>query len=55
MRDEWDNKKAELEAQMSKMLGETWTFDVNPLAIYPYTEAGSYDKAILGNCIFEYV
>ena len=52
VRDSWENKKGEIEEQISTLLGEKWTFDINPLAIYPYAEEGSYGNTALGNCIF---
>ncbi|KFY39374.1 hypothetical protein V495_05985 [Pseudogymnoascus sp. VKM F-4514 (FW-929)] len=54
VRDSWENKKSDLEAQLLALLGETWTFDINPLAIYPYAEEGSYGHNSLGNCIYAY-
>jgi len=52
VRDSWENKKGEIEEQISTLLGEKWKFDINPLAIYPYAEEGSYGNTALGNCIF---
>ncbi|KAL5318925.1 hypothetical protein ACEPPN_013993 [Leptodophora sp. 'Broadleaf-Isolate-01'] len=54
VRDEWDNKKADLEKQVSELLGAEWKFEVNPLAIYPYAEPDSYGSNSLGSCIFAY-
>ncbi|KFY93144.1 hypothetical protein V500_03889 [Pseudogymnoascus sp. VKM F-4518 (FW-2643)] len=54
VRDSWENKKPELEAQLLTLLGEAWTFDINPLAIYPYAEEGSYGHSSLGDCIYAY-
>jgi hypothetical protein len=54
VRDEWDNNKADLEQQLSEVLGETWTIDVNPNAIWPYHNDG-YAKESLGSCIKGYV
>lgn len=51
VRDEWDNKKPEFEAQLLELLGTPWKFDINPLAIYPYAEEGSYGHHSLGSCI----
>ncbi|KAK3938769.1 hypothetical protein QBC46DRAFT_389567 [Diplogelasinospora grovesii] len=54
VRDEWDNKKADCETQLSDILGETWTIDINPNAIWPYHNDG-YAKESLGACIRAYV
>ncbi|KAK0657020.1 hypothetical protein B0T16DRAFT_50502 [Cercophora newfieldiana] len=54
VRDEWDNNKADLEKQLSDVLGEPWTIEVNPLAIWPYHNDG-YAKESLGSCIKAYV
>ncbi|KFY21556.1 hypothetical protein V493_07293 [Pseudogymnoascus sp. VKM F-4281 (FW-2241)] len=54
VRDNWDSKKSELEAQLLTLLGEAWVFDINPLAIYPYAEEGSYGHGSLGECIYAY-
>ncbi|KAH7329921.1 hypothetical protein BKA65DRAFT_597075 [Rhexocercosporidium sp. MPI-PUGE-AT-0058] len=54
VRDSWDSKKADLEAKLLEQLGVAWTFDVNPLVIYPYAEEGSYGHHSLGDCIFAY-
>ncbi|KIM94339.1 hypothetical protein OIDMADRAFT_45770 [Oidiodendron maius Zn] len=54
VRDEWDNKKPEFEAQLLELLGTPWKFDINPLAIYPYAEEGSYGHHSLGSCIAAY-
>jgi hypothetical protein len=52
VRDEWENKKAEKEEEVSKLLGVPWTFDINPNAIFPYAEEGSYGHNSLGACIY---
>ncbi|KAK3393360.1 hypothetical protein B0H63DRAFT_406549 [Podospora didyma] len=54
VRDEWDNNKAAQEKELSDLLGETWTFDINPSAIWPYHNDG-YAKESLGSCIKGYV
>ncbi|KAK1770102.1 hypothetical protein QBC33DRAFT_312241 [Phialemonium atrogriseum] len=53
VRDEWDNNKADIEKQLSDLLGEAWTFEVNPNAIWPYHNDG-YAKDSLGSCIKAY-
>ncbi|KAH6695269.1 hypothetical protein F5X68DRAFT_257950 [Plectosphaerella plurivora] len=54
IRDEWDNNKADFEKQLSDLLGETWTIDINPNAIWPYHNDG-YAKESVGSCIKSYV
>ncbi|EAQ92975.1 hypothetical protein CHGG_01210 [Chaetomium globosum CBS 148.51] len=54
VRDEWENNKADLESQLSEVLGTAWTIEVNPLAIWPYHNDG-YAKESLGSCIKAYV
>jgi len=51
VRDAWENTKAEKEEEVSKLLGAPWTFDINPNAIFPYAEEGSYGHHSLGACI----
>lgn len=36
MRDEFDAKKGELETQISDLLGDVWTIDIDPKVIAPY-------------------
>lgn len=50
VRDEWDNNKADFEKQLSELLGETWTIDINPNAVWPYHNDG-YAKDSVGSCI----
>ncbi|KAH6650423.1 hypothetical protein F5144DRAFT_44443 [Chaetomium tenue] len=54
VRDEWENNKADLEKQLSDILGTAWTIEVNPLAIWPYHNDG-YAKESLGACLKAYV
>ncbi|KAK0624822.1 hypothetical protein B0T17DRAFT_590633 [Bombardia bombarda] len=54
VRDEWDNNKEALEKQLTDLLGETWTIDIAPNAIWPYHNDG-YAKESLGSCIKSYV
>lgn len=51
VRDEWENKKAGYESQLTDLLSTAWTIDINPNAIYPYAEENSYGKNSLGDCI----
>jgi hypothetical protein len=50
VRDEFENKRAELEGDISKLLGTAWTIDINPNAVYAYAE-GSYAQNNLGGCL----
>ncbi|KAK3694411.1 hypothetical protein B0T22DRAFT_70583 [Podospora appendiculata] len=54
VRDEWDNNKADIEKQLSDLLGATWTTEINPNAIWPYNNDG-YAKDSLGSCIKGYL
>jgi hypothetical protein len=54
VRDGWDSKKPELEAQLLTLLGVPWTFEINPNAIYPYAEPDSYGNHSPGDCIYAY-
>jgi hypothetical protein len=36
VRDEWEAARPNLEKQLSELLGETWTVDIDPNVIYPY-------------------
>jgi hypothetical protein len=44
VRDEYENKKAGFDKELSDLLGVSWTFDFNPLAIYPYAESQHFAK-----------
>lgn len=53
VRDEYDNKRRELEEQLSKLLGgEPWKLEVNQNLVFAYAEEGSYAFSSLGGCIF---
>jgi hypothetical protein len=54
VRDEWDNKKEELEKRLSDLLGEAWTFEVDPASLWPYGEENSYGKVSTGSMIYQY-
>ncbi|KAK7992054.1 hypothetical protein PG996_012931 [Apiospora saccharicola] len=53
VRDEWDNKKAEYEKELSDILTVPWTMEVNPNQVYAYAKEG-YAKESLGSCIAAY-
>ncbi|KAH7140784.1 hypothetical protein EDB81DRAFT_885492 [Dactylonectria macrodidyma] len=55
VRDEWENAKGDWEKKFSDLLGAEWTININPLAIFPYAEEGSYGHSSLGSCIAAYV
>lgn len=56
VRDEFENKRDELEAQLSKILGgEQWKVEVNQNLIFAYADEGSYGYSNLGGCIFRQV
>ncbi|KAK4167133.1 hypothetical protein QBC43DRAFT_8469 [Cladorrhinum sp. PSN259] len=55
VRDAWENNKADLELQLSEILGTPWTTDINPAAIWPYGASDSYAKQSPGDCIKSYV
>jgi hypothetical protein len=50
VRDEFENNKADMEKQISDILGAAWTIDINPLVLWPYAVDG-YAKERLGTCI----
>ncbi|KIW27785.1 uncharacterized protein PV07_07493 [Cladophialophora immunda] len=54
VRDEWESKKPEIEARISKALGEAWTVTTNPHLLYVYTDDESY-KARIGDVIMWYM
>ncbi|KLU85511.1 hypothetical protein MAPG_04534 [Magnaporthiopsis poae ATCC 64411] len=56
VRDEWENKKADFEKELSELLGGVqWTLaEINPNAIWPYHNDG-YAKESLGSCIAAYI
>ncbi|KAK0748392.1 hypothetical protein B0T21DRAFT_344057 [Apiosordaria backusii] len=54
VRDEYDNNKADLEKQLSEILGTDWTIEADPKAIWPYHNDG-YAKESLGSCIKAYI
>ncbi|KAK4226830.1 hypothetical protein QBC38DRAFT_455863 [Podospora fimiseda] len=51
--EDWENNKANLQAELSNNLGTDWIIDVNPFGIYPYHNDG-YVKQWLGTCIKDY-
>ncbi|KAH7312608.1 hypothetical protein B0I35DRAFT_462573 [Stachybotrys elegans] len=55
VRDAWDQKKESLEKDLSEVCEVAWTVDIDPLAIYPYAESGSYAEKSLGSALKQYV
>ncbi|KAJ4159795.1 uncharacterized protein LMH87_007737 [Akanthomyces muscarius] len=55
IRDSWESKKEEYEKELSEILGQTWTVDIDPKNIYPYGADGSWAKESTGAMIAEYV
>lgn len=53
MRDNWESKKEEFDKQLSDVLGESWTFDIDAKNVYPYGEDRSYAKESTGAMIAE--
>jgi hypothetical protein len=51
VRDEWESKKPEIEARISKALGEAWTVTTNPNLLYVYTDDESY-KSRIGSIVY---
>ncbi|KEY65341.1 hypothetical protein S7711_01852 [Stachybotrys chartarum IBT 7711] len=52
IRDEWESKKGDLETQLSELLGESWTLEASPNALFPYGEEGSYARQSTGAMIY---
>jgi hypothetical protein len=44
VRDAWDSKKPEYNAEISKIMGEAWTVDANPNLIYAYADESYKDR-----------
>ncbi|KAI8656281.1 hypothetical protein NCS56_01231500 [Fusarium sp. Ph1] len=51
----WDPKKPEYEAELSEILGEPWTIDIDPHKIWPYAEEDSWAKRYTGELMRDYV
>jgi len=51
VRDEWENKKPDIEARISKALGEQWTVTANPNLLYANTDEDSYKERV-GSVIY---
>ncbi|KAF2179115.1 hypothetical protein K469DRAFT_674816 [Zopfia rhizophila CBS 207.26] len=55
VRDEYENKKADFEEELSSILGKPWKIDINPNAIWVYTEEGGCGRTSLDSCLSSYV
>ncbi|CEJ92288.1 hypothetical protein VHEMI07948 [[Torrubiella] hemipterigena] len=55
VRDNFDNKKADMEKELSSALGQAWTIDVNINAIYPYAPNDNYGQHSPGSMTAEYI
>jgi hypothetical protein len=53
VREKWDPKKPEYEAEISEILGEPWTIDIDPHKIWPHAEEDSWAKRYTGQLIKE--
>jgi hypothetical protein len=51
VRDEWESERESFEKKFSDLLGVEWKINIDPAAIYPYAEEGSYGHSSLGACI----
>ncbi|KAH8645669.1 hypothetical protein BX600DRAFT_444235 [Xylariales sp. PMI_506] len=54
VRDEYDSKKENFAKDLSTVLSETWTIDVNPNLVFAYATDG-YAKESLGSCLASYI
>ena len=54
VRDSWESAKDGLAQDLSSLLGQTWTIDVNPNQLYAYAKEG-YAKEQPGAMIAQYV
>ena len=54
VRDSWDNVKVDLAKELSDILGQAWTIDVNPNQVYAYCKEG-YAREQLGSMIAQCV
>ncbi|KAH8832185.1 hypothetical protein DL96DRAFT_1678378 [Flagelloscypha sp. PMI_526] len=55
LRDEWEANKDGFDKKVSDLLGVDWSFDFDPLALYPYAEAtDNYSKEYFGRLFKQY-
>ncbi|KAF4454765.1 hypothetical protein F53441_2843 [Fusarium austroafricanum] len=55
IRDSWENTKEGHEKKLSEVLGQPWTINIDPKALYPYAEEGSWGSTSMGDLIVSYV
>ncbi|CAM1509909.1 Fc.00g002440.m01.CDS01 [Cosmosporella sp. VM-42] len=55
IRDNWENKKEEFEKNISDVLGESWTINIDPKAIWPYGDDNSWAKTSTGDMLGRYI
>ncbi|ORY14574.1 hypothetical protein BCR34DRAFT_585744 [Clohesyomyces aquaticus] len=55
LRDTWEPKKPELEAELSQVMGVPWKLDINPNAIWVYAQADSWESKNIGTRIISYL
>ncbi|KAG5779279.1 hypothetical protein H9Q73_007067 [Fusarium xylarioides] len=55
LRDEWQNKLADFEEQLSKAMGVEWKIDIDALAVVSYGAEGSWARDSPGSMIANYV
>lgn len=51
VRDNWEAKKEEHEQALSEILGQPWTINIDPKAIWPYADDGSWAKTSTGDML----
>ncbi|KAF5632498.1 uncharacterized protein FTJAE_7477 [Fusarium tjaetaba] len=51
LRDEWQNKLADFEEQLSKAMGVEWKIDIDALAVVPYGAPDSWSRESPGSMI----
>ncbi|KAM0438497.1 hypothetical protein ACHAPT_001246 [Fusarium lateritium] len=55
IRERWDPRKPEFEEEISEILGQPWTIDIDPHKIWPYAEDESFEKRYTGQLMTKYV
>ncbi|KAI1026786.1 hypothetical protein LB505_000768 [Fusarium chuoi] len=55
VRDSWENTKEDHKKKLSEILGQPWTINIDPKALYPYAEEGSWGHTSMGDLIVKFV
>ncbi|KAF9765446.1 hypothetical protein IL306_002271, partial [Fusarium sp. DS 682] len=55
IRDSWENTKEDHEKRLSEILGQPWTINIDPKALFSYAEEGSWGFTSMGDLIVGYV